>query len=64
MGDKYIVGTEPIPAWCRGWLMPYQKLDGAIGWEFYGKRRSYELSKGDVLIKQDCRILVDKKKRA
>jgi hypothetical protein len=43
--------------------MPYLRADGAIGWEFYGKYRSYDLQAGDVLTLDENGICVDKKKR-
>ena len=63
MEREYIIGTKPIPAWCRDRLMPYMKADGSVGWEFYGKHRSYDLDVGDALLWVNDSICVDKKKR-
>lgn len=47
--EKYIVGQGFAPEWCRRHLAPYRKRDGSMGYEYVGKFRSFELSKGDIL---------------
>lgn len=64
MKREYIIGTKPVPAWCRDWLMPYLKTDGTTGWEFYGKYKTYELQAGDVLTLTEQGISVYIQKRA
>lgn len=48
--DNYIVGNGRAPEWCRRYLTPYKKANGTTGYEFYAKFRTYELTRGDVLI--------------
>lgn len=55
----YILGTKPVPGWCRNYIMPYRKLDGSVGYEFYGYSATFYLKAGDKLIKQDGRIHVE-----
>lgn len=55
----YILGTQPVPGWCRNYIMPYRKLDGSVGYEFYGYSATFYLEAGDKLIRQDGRIHVE-----
>ena len=64
MMEKYIIGTTPVPAWCRSYLMQYLRADGSTGWEFYGKVSTFELRAGDALILTERGISVENKKRA
>lgn len=48
--QKYIIGTGMAPAWCRDRLMPFQKKNGQIAYEFYGRYRDFDLNNGDMLI--------------
>ena len=57
----YILGTKPVPDWCRNYIMPYRKLDGSVGYEFYGYSATFFLKAGDKLIKTDDRIKVEEK---
>lgn len=57
----YTLGTIPVPGWCRNYIMPYRKLDGSIGYEFYGYSATFFLKAGDKLIKADGRIKVEEK---
>lgn len=59
--DQYILGCQPVPDWCKDKLMPYQKLDGSVGFLFYGSRKDFEMNVGDRLIKQGERIKVRRK---
>ena len=58
MAAKYVIGESPIPAWCRKQLTPYRKLDGSTGYEYAGRVEDYELSPGDVLIKDGERVAI------
>lgn len=60
---EYIIGTEPIPTWCKDYLSPYQKMDGSVGWEFYSKFRDYDLIAGDKLILDGYLIKVERRGR-
>ena len=55
----YILGTKPVPGWCRDYIMRYRKLDGIVGYEFYGYSATFFLKAGDKLIKADGRIHVE-----
>ena len=55
----YILGTQPVPDWCRNYIMPYRKSDGGVGYEFYGYSATFFLKAGDKLIKADGRIKVE-----
>lgn len=57
----YILGTKPVPGWCRNYIMPYRKLDGSTGYEFYGKHATFYLKAGDKLIRADSRTKVEGK---
>lgn len=54
--EQYVIGTLDAPDWCIRRLMPYKKADGSTGYLFYGKRRSFELTKGDMLVNCGNRI--------
>ena len=58
MTDRYIVGTSPVPRWCRDDLMPYIKADGSTGYEFYTPRKVLYLVNGDMIINNDGRVEV------
>ena len=58
MAAKYVIGETPIPAWCRKQLTPYRKLDGSTGYEYAGKVADYELTPGDMLIKDGERVTI------
>lgn len=59
--DKYIIGEGFAPVWCRQYLTPYKKRDGSTGYEFAGKFKSFELSKGDILELEDGIVKVRKR---
>ena len=59
--DKYIIGDTLAPYWCKRYLMLYRKKDGSIGYEFFGKNKSYELEKGDCLLYDEGKIKVRKR---
>lgn len=64
MSDNvYILGKGPAPIWCEKLLMPYQKANGSVGYEFHGRVQIYELTAGDTLIRHGTRIDVRKKAR-
>ena len=54
----YVIGNGPAPKWCAGLLAPFQRLDGKIGYEFYGANRDFDLCFGDMLIKDGWKIKV------
>ena len=37
MVEVYVIGTEPVPEWCRRLITPYKRLNGGTGYEFHGK---------------------------
>lgn len=51
---EYIVGTSPVPAWLRGRLMPYKKMNGETGYEYKYRRGQVfvveELNIGDSIV--------------
>lgn len=51
---EYIVGTSPVPAWVRGRLMPYKKMNGETGYEYKYRRGMVfvveELNIGDSIV--------------
>lgn len=49
MVEVYVIGTKPVPEWCRRLITPYKRLDGGIGYEFHGKRTDFSLQAGDEL---------------
>lgn len=63
MSDRYIIGTAPIPPWLNNLLMPYRRMDGRTGWEFYGERNTFQLFPGDELIWENKRIIVKERVR-
>lgn len=58
---SYILGIGEVPNWCRKALMAYRKIDGSIGFEFFGAVKTYKLSIGDVLIKDGNKIKIKRK---
>ncbi len=58
MTDTYIIGSSPVPDWCRRRIMQYRKVDGTTGYEYHGKVKSYDLDPGDVLEKKGKYIYV------
>ena len=54
--EQYIIGDIPIPWWCKRELMAYQKDDGTIGFEYYGRFVTFELKQGDVLVWDGYRV--------
>lgn len=59
MLERYIIGTKPIPWWCKKRLMPYQRYDGTAGVEFYGYYKTYQLKCGDVLVWDGFKVRVE-----
>lgn len=47
--EVYVIGTEPVPKWCRRLITPYKRLNGGVGYEFHGKRTDFYLVPGDEL---------------
>lgn len=64
MKEKYIIGTSPVPTWCRPYLQPFRRLDGTCAVEYYTKHRTFDLNVGDMLIKQGDKIIFKQKERA
>lgn len=56
--DYWTVGSGYAPRWCKKRVEPYQKMDGTVGYVFSGKKRDFELVKGDVLEHDGSRIYV------
>lgn len=62
MDDTYIIGTVPVPDWCRDRIMPYRKINGKIGYEYYGNRVTYNMSTGEKLKLRGGNIYVIQKR--
>ena len=62
--DKYIIGNGLAPSWCRHYLTPYKKRDGSTGYEYAGRFKTFELSKGDILEMETGVIRIRKKEWA
>ena len=58
MTERYVIGTSPMPKWCRDDLMPYIKTDGSTGYEFNTFAGTLNLVCGDVLINKNGRVEV------
>lgn len=58
MTERYVIGTSPMPKWCRDDLMPYIKTDGSTGYEYQTPWNTLNLKCGDVLINKDGRVEV------
>lgn len=58
MTERYIIGTYPVPKWCRNDLMPYIKADGSTGYEYQTQWNTLNLKCGDVLINKNGRVEV------
>ena len=54
--ELYVIGSVPVPDWCRDKLIPYQKSDGSIGYEFHSHIRDVNLVEGDELIRVGRKI--------
>ena len=59
--NRCILGSGNIPEWCRNKIMPFEKMNGGVGYEFHGAERDYILYKGDTLVKKGGRILIKRK---
>lgn len=60
----YIIGSGPMPHWCRDLLMPFRKFGGKTGYEFHGTTRSYDLEIGDKLILRKGKINIWRRGKA
>ena len=58
MTDRYVIGTTPVPRWCRDDLMPYMRADGSTGYEYQTPCATLNLQKGDTLINRNGRVEV------
>lgn len=58
MTERYVIGTSPVPNWCRDDLMPYIKADGSTGYEYQTPWNTLNLKCGDVLINKNGRVEV------
>lgn len=59
MAEKeYIIGDSPVPSWCARYITPFIRADGKTGWEFWGVRKAYFLSRGDMLVLAKGKIKV------
>ncbi len=63
VNDTYTIGSGTPPDWLIDKLLPYQKMDGTVGYEFHGKYRTFFLVAGDKLIFSNGRINVKQKNR-
>lgn len=62
MPNVYKVGDSPVPKWCRRILTPYKKMNGSVGFEFYGTNRTLELSHGDEIKNNNGKLEVIRSK--
>ena len=62
MDDTYIIGTVPVPKWCRHRIMPYKKIDGTVGYEYYSNRKTYDMQTGERLELRGKNIYVIQKR--
>lgn len=62
MDDTYTIGTVPVPDWCRNRIMPYRKINGKIGYEYYGNRATYNMIPGEKLELRGRNIYVIQKR--
>ena len=62
--ERYTVGAKNAPKWYIQRIMPYMKDDGSTGYAFYGERRCFEVSVGDVLVWDGFRVNIIRKKVA
>lgn len=60
--EIYVIGTEPVPEWCRSKIMPYKRPQGDIGYEFHGKTTDFMLQAGDELVRDGNQIHVRSKR--
>ena len=58
MTERYVIGTSPMPKWCRDDLMPYIKTDGSTDYEYQTPWNTLNLKYGDVLINKNGRVEV------
>lgn len=64
MKYKYILGNGTIPYWCNKYITQYKKLDGTTGFEFYGKNKTIDLNKGDLIeMLEDGYLTVTRKEK-
>lgn len=58
---QYVIGDPRPPKWVQRRLMHYQKEDGTIACEIWGKKRAFALSRGDILQLINGRIRILRK---
>ena len=51
--EQYIIGDRNPPFWCKERITPYKKMNGTIGYEFYGRDGTLALNKGDRLFRSE-----------
>ena len=61
MAERYMIGTYPVPDWCKNHLSCYRKQDGTTGIEFHGSTHDINLNAGDVLIRHRNYIKIQRK---
>lgn len=52
------MGTTPIPHWCGRYIMPFKRLDGSTGYEYWGRYKDYILEPGDVITRNRGQIRI------
>ena len=60
--QKYTLGSGTLPDWLKDKLLPYQKMNGTVGYEFRGKYRTFYLVAGDKLVLSEGKIKVKQRK--
>ena len=49
MSGRYVIGDGPAPDWLKVRMMLYLRADGAVGYEIYGRYRTWTAQKGDAV---------------
>lgn len=55
--NRYVCGDPHVPWWLMPKLMIYRRLDGKTGFELTYRERVVQLKQGDVIYKENEKIL-------
>ena len=58
MSDTYTIGSGTLPDWLKNKLLPYQRMNGSVGYEFHGAYRTFYLVAGDKLVLSEGKVKV------
>lgn len=59
--DIYVIGSGEAPEWCKDKLMPYQQMNGRVGFLFSDGKKDIALKPGDVLARKGEQIVFRRK---